>query len=398
MRRGPLSLIGLRFSLFFLVCSMMLLAGSEGSGRIEHDHHLVAIFGPKAEHRQKALDDPGYRLYPENPDPDPASEWLFPGLWGMSYWDQGLLGAPIHRYDYFRNDKTVLNATFHLSNYIPEYFKDGYFMNPRYFHVFVRVVNKDALLQWDMWFTGLSDMCAIKLRLFNPEAPIEDAIKVKDYLVVAYAAGSLDAVAQGGRNNSFSLANPLYGDAEAEPPIDSGVNRLVLQVVGIQRVMLKVNIGWSDMVYQSSALTPENLVDLSDTTGRNLTSTGWPFKLRSEDQMLENGSHYGLNATGEVRYYGVGEDPDPAYHDIATYRVPVRQAMWRAETGAGQIIQTMRGWSYKAFPAVQIPEKTEEDDSKIIAGFLVASPIGILAIYGFVGRKLKGYGAGSRSC
>jgi peptide/nickel transport system permease protein len=329
---------------------------TSASGKvIEGETNLVPVFGPKAQSHED-----GTFIYPENSDPDPVSEWLFFGVGGINDWAQYNIGGPAYPGDVLNNDKTILNGTdFDISDYVPEYFEDGRFLTPYYFHTFIRVVNKTALLQWDMWFTHLTDMAIIKVRPFDPSG-LGVAKPVKQYPIIAYATGQQDTERQGGDQTRFSFINPEYQDPEAKTPIESGVNRVVLQVVSIQRDFIGVDVDWSDMVYRVTDLTPENVAQLEDTFGRDTSgpapAAGEPYPLVLEST-LKVGEFYGLNASGEVRYYAAGEDPD--FPEDATYRMPVRQAMWRAEVGEGltaQPVQRKRGWSFRIFNPTEIPE------------------------------------------
>ncbi|MHA2232408.1 MAG: ABC transporter permease, partial [Candidatus Hodarchaeales archaeon] len=313
------------------------------------------LYGPKAQGRLE-----GHSLYPESPEPDERSEWLFLAPGGPATFARSdSIGVG--------NDKTTMNHTWDISERIPEYYEEGRFMSPRWFQTFVRVVNKSALVQWDMWFTVLEDMVAIKMYPFDPSIGGGLSVSEKAYPVIAYAAGELDVEAQGGEDHTFSLLNPEYTDPDYDPetdaPIADGINRIVLQAASVRRDRLRIDVGWSDMVYRADSLSAENLAQLTNETRRatDLTpaelAAGPPYRLADENDHKFTAIHYGLNASGKVRFYPAGTDPNPEFAEFATYRIPVRQAMWRGEaSGGAQHIQSWRGWSYNEKSPIEIPE------------------------------------------
>ncbi|MFW9914722.1 MAG: hypothetical protein ACFFGZ_03840 [Candidatus Thorarchaeota archaeon] len=371
---------------FFLICFAIYSVPGSGSPPIRNDHDLVTIFG------RKACDS-----HPKDATPDPSSEWLFFAAGSINDWSQYNIGGPAYPGDVLNNDKTILNGTdFDISASIPEYFEDGRFFPPYYFHTFIRVVNQSALLQWDVWFTDLTDMCAIKMDSFDPLAGLSGFKPLKQYPVVGYAAGGLDTEAETGKKSTtWSLVKNRGGEALA----CSGVNRLVLQVVSVQRDVIGVDVDWSDLVYRATDLTPENIAQLNDTFGRDTSAPppalGEPYPLVLESS-LKVSEYYGLNASGEVRCYGAGEDPD--YPEEATYRMPVRQAMWRAEVGEGftaQPVQRKRGWSFRIFNPIELPSGTDYPrcpGESWISGFdlpIVVLGLGLAAIVLAIRRRIK---------
>ncbi|MFQ5979893.1 MAG: hypothetical protein ACE5OZ_17315 [Candidatus Heimdallarchaeota archaeon] len=308
---------------------------------IKSNDDLTAIFGPKA-----------HEFHPGNTSADPNGEWIFNEINSMANWDQETLGGSWDENDTEKWDKTILNHTLDVSSSVRPSYEDGWFLTASYYHSFIRVVNETALLQWDLQFTKLMDMCAIKMAPFNPLTEQGDLPTIKEYPVIGYAAGSQDIEARSG--NSSTTWN-LVNNSDGEILTKSGINRLVLQVASISRQSLAVDVAWSDMVYRADLLTTENRAELANTTGRENNDTH-PYPLKIEAPHLYYGGHYGLNASGEVKFYPVGADPD--YPEFATYRIPVRQAMWRAEVGEGTSstpIQHRRGWSFKSNPARLFP-------------------------------------------
>ncbi|MHA2231653.1 MAG: hypothetical protein ACXAB4_04095 [Candidatus Hodarchaeales archaeon] len=308
---------------------------------IKSNYDLTAVFGAKA-----------HESHPGNASADPAGEWIFKEINGMANWDQDPLGASWDENDTEERDKTVLNHSLDVSGSVRPSYEDGWFLTASYYHSFIRVVNETALLQWNLQFTKLVDMCAIKMAPFNPFAEQGDLPTIKEYPVIGYAAGSQDIEARSGNSPTiWSLVNNSDGEILAK----SGINRLVLQVASISRQSLTVDVAWSDMVYRADLLTAENRAELANSTGRQNNDT-YPYPLKIEAPHLHYGGHYGLNASGEVKLYPMGTDPD--YPEFATYRIPVRQAMWRAEVGEGTSstpIQHRRGWSFKSNPARPFP-------------------------------------------
>ncbi len=331
---------------------------SSGGEVILHDAHLYPIYGIKSRPHQE-----GGSQYPTNPEPDESGEYLFsvqiPVMWpaeGIGVPDDA--GDP----DDTRADKTVLNFTEDISDEIAaKAVKKGRFFTAYYFHTFIHVVDKDALIQWQMWFTDLSDMCAIKNAYFDPYSR-EEQTTTKSSPILGYAAGSLDV--ENDVNTTYDFVNPQYGDYDGDSPLYTGINRVILQAVSVNTEKISIDAEWSDMVYNASALNAEQIAELKGTNGRaDWNATLGRYELISERIFRTDvggsrpGEHYGKNATGEVRHYDIGEDP--TYPALETYRVPVRQAMWRAEQGDSpsiQIVQRQRGWSLKKQEPKVIPE------------------------------------------